>query len=284
MNAVPHAATDPLAHYERDGYAFPIRAIDTERARSYRRRLEASQAALGGRFEGKVLLKPHLLFTWLAELVTEPAVLDLAARVIGDDMLLWSTEFFIKQPGDERFVSWHVDDTYWNIDPVEQVTVWIALSDIGSGNGPLRYIPGSHREARLPVATQTGGGNMLISGQTAQGVDEARAVDVLLRAGEVALHDGRTLHASGKNTGSDARIGIAARYVPTHVRCTANRESALPVRGVDRFHHFDHETPPAADLDDAARAAHERAVAARMQAMYETRMAAAANDGAAGKS
>lgn len=271
MNTSPDFPSDPLSHYARDGYAFPIPAIERNRALEYRRRLEASQAILGGRFTGKHALKPHLLFTWLTELVTEPAVLDLASRIIGEDMLLWSTEFFIKQPGDERFVSWHVDDTYWNIDPIEQVTVWIALSDIGPDNGPLRYIPGSHLEARLPVVTAPSKGNMLISGQVAQGVDESRAVNVLLNAGEVALHDGKTLHASGKNTGREARIGLAARYVPTRVRCTKTRESALLVRGTDHYGHFDHEPRPLADLDDAARAAHEQAVALRMQAMYAQR-------------
>ncbi|WP_066267565.1 phytanoyl-CoA dioxygenase family protein [Hydrogenophaga palleronii] len=261
-----------LQHYAREGYAFPIRVMDAERALYYRRQLEASQQALGGKFEGKFTLKPHLLFPWLTQLATEPRVLDLAARVIGEDMLLWSTEFFIKQPGDQRFVSWHVDDTYWNIAPVEQVTVWIALSDIGPENGPLRYIPGSHVEVRLPVATDESEGNMLISGQAAQGVDESRAVDVLLRAGEVALHDGRTLHASSKNTGTDARIGIAARFIPVHVRCTATRESALLVRGTDRFNHFDHEPCPVAELDAAAKAAHARAVDLRMKAMYSSQM------------
>jgi chlorinating enzyme len=266
------SATDLLARYERDGYAFPIRAIAAERALSYRRQLEASQQALGGQFQGKFALKSHLLFPWLTQLVTESAVLDLAAHLIGENMLLWSTEFFIKQPGDERFVSWHVDDTYWNIDPIEQVTVWIALSDIGPENGPLRYIPGSHREERLSVATHKSDRNMVLSGQTAQGVDESRAVDVLLRAGEVALHHGRTVHGSGKNVGADARIGIAARFVPTRVRCTATRESALLVRGNDHFNHFDHEPRPIAELDAAAQAAHARAVDLRMKAMYSNQL------------
>jgi non-heme Fe2+,alpha-ketoglutarate-dependent halogenase len=269
-NALTKAS--PLLHYARDGYAFPIRAFDAERALFYRRQLEASQEALGGRFEGRFTLKPHLLFPWLTQLATEPTVLDLAAQVIGEDMLLWSTEFFIKQPGDERFVSWHVDDTYWNIAPVEQVTVWIALSDIGPENGPLRYVPGSHIEERLPVVTDESEGNMLISGQYAQGVDESRAVDVLLHAGEVALHDGRTLHASSKNTGTDARIGIAARFVPTQVRCNATRESAMLVRGSDRFQHFEHEARPVAERDVPAQEAHARAVDLRMKAMYSSQM------------
>ncbi len=269
MNSpVPSGLTGPLKHYERDGYAFPIRVIDTDKAASYRRRLEASQAELGGRFSGIYTQKPHVLFTWLAELAREPAVLDLVERIVGPDILLWSTEFFIKQPGDGRYVPWHVDDTYWHIEPEIQTTVWIALSDVAIANGPLRYIAGSHQEARKPVVNAPSADNMLISGQMAQGVDESRAVDVLLRAGEASIHDSRALHASGRNTGTDARIGVAARYIATSVRSTAKRESAMLVRGTDRFNHFDHEPHPQADLDAAARAAHAHAVELRNRNMY----------------
>ena len=258
----------PLSTYDRDGYAFPIRVIDSAKAAAYRQRLEASQAALGGRFSGIYTQKPHVLFTWLAELASEPKVLDLVEQLIGPDILLWSTEFFIKQPGEKRHVPWHVDDTYWHIEPEIQTTVWIALSDVGPDNGPLRYIAGSHHDARKPVVIAPSAESMLISGQVAQGVDESRATDVLLRAGEASLHDSRALHASGFKTGSDARIGIAARYISTSVRSTALRESAMLVRGSDRFQHFDHEPYPKADMDEDARAAHALAVELRNRNMY----------------
>lgn len=259
--------------YETDGFEFPIRALTAEKAAYYRAKLEASQATLGGKFQGLYTQKPHLLFTWLAELVREPAVLDLAQQVVGPDILLWSTEFFIKAPGDERFVPWHVDDTYWHIEPEIQTTVWIALSDVAADNGPLRYIPGSHRAPRLPIETKASEKNMLISGQSAVGVDESVAVDVLLRAGEVSVHDSRTLHASGRNTGADFRIGIAARYLATSVRSLTTRESASLVRGVDTHHHFDPEPAPVADLDEAARAAHAVAADLRLRNMYGARHA-----------
>ena len=258
----------PLQNYEAEGYAFPLRVIDQAKAAGYRQRLEASQAALGGRFSGVYTQKPHLLFTWLAELASEPAVLDLAEQIVGPDILLWSTEFFIKQPGDGRYVPWHVDDTYWHIEPEVQTTVWIALSDVGPDNGPLRYIRGSHLEARKPIVSAPSADNMLISGQMAQDIDESRAVDVLLRAGEAAIHDSRALHASDRNTGIDARIGIAARFISTSVRSTAKRESALLVRGTDQYRHFDPEPFPVADLNDAARTAHALAVELRNRNMY----------------
>jgi len=258
----------PLQTYDADGYTFPLRVIDGAKAASYRRRLEISQAALGGRFSGVYTQKPHVLFTWLAELASEPAVLDLVERIVGPDILLWSTEFFIKQPGDGRYVPWHVDDTYWHIEPLIQTTVWIALSDVGLDNGPLRYIKGSHLEARRPIVSAPSEDNMLISGQMAQNIDETNAVDVLLQAGEASIHDSRTLHASDRNTGIDPRIGIAARYIATSVRSTALRESALLVRGTDHHRHFDPEPFPVADLDDAARAAHAHAVELRNRNMY----------------
>jgi hypothetical protein len=55
------------------------------------------------------------------------------------------------------------------------------------------------------------------------------------------------------------------------VRCTATRESALLVRGTDRFQHFDHELRPVAERDATAVEAHARAVDLRMKAMYSSR-------------
>ena len=254
--------------YERDGYQFPIRVISEEAASRYRQRLEASKRSVGGKFTGLMTQKPHLLFTWLAELAREPAVLDLVEQVVGPDILLWSTEFFIKEPGDDRFVPWHVDDTFWHIEPEIQTTVWIALSNIELANGPLRYIPGSHKKPPLPIAIEASEHNMLNSGQVAQGVDESEAVDVVLRPGEAAIHDSRTLHASGRNLGRDSRIGVVARYLPTSVRSTLERESASLVRGVDRYSHWDPEPAPKADLDDDARAIHAMAADMRMRNMH----------------
>ncbi|GAA5236282.1 phytanoyl-CoA dioxygenase family protein [Verticiella sediminum] len=269
---IPDQSAPPLSRrYQELGFEFPIAALSREAAQRYRTRLETSMEAVGGRFKGIYTQKPHLLFKWLAELASEPAILDVVERVIGPDILLWSTEFFIKEPGDERFVPWHVDDTYWHIEPEIQTTVWIALSDVKLENGPLRYIPGSHRQSPLPVATQASPENMLISGQMAQGVDESVAVDVVLQAGEIAVHDSKTLHASGKNTGMDRRIGIAARYLSPQVRSLSSRESALLVRGTDRYGHFDPEPWPAADLDEAARKAHAIAAERRLVNMYGAR-------------
>lgn len=257
-----------LQRFESLGFDFPNRVISEERAQSYRQRLDDSKRAVGGRFTGLMTQKPHLLFTWLAELARESAVLDLAQNVVGPNILLWSTEFFIKDPGEARYVPWHVDDTFWHIEPEVQATVWIALSDIRIENGPLRYIPGSHRQPKKAIKIEATPENMLNSGQVAQGVDEEQAVDVLLRPGEAAIHDGRTLHASGRNTGADSRVGVVARFLSTSVRSTKDRESASLVRGVDDYGYWDLEPAPKSDLDEDARAVHARAADMRMRNMH----------------
>jgi len=76
-------------------------------------------------------------------------------------------------------------------------------------------------------------------------------------------------HGSPPNRSADRRIGYAIRYIPTHVRQVAGpRDSAMLVRGVDAYHHFDPEEPPAADLDPAARARHAAIMKRQGELLY----------------
>ena len=62
---------------------------------------------------------------------------------------------------------------------------------------------------------------------------------------------------------------VALRYIPTHVRQTKVRDSAMLVRGVDTYHHFDPEPRPRSDLDEAGLAAHADAVNRQVAALYQ---------------
>ena len=53
------------------------------------------------------------------------------------------------------------------------------------------------------------------------------------------------------------------------MRQTKVRDSAMLVRGTDKYHYFDYEPRPRADLDEAALAAHADAVARQVKALYE---------------
>jgi non-heme Fe2+,alpha-ketoglutarate-dependent halogenase len=100
-------------------------------------------------------------------------------------------------------------------------------------------------------------------------VDESRAVGVMLEPGEISLHHIKLVHGSAPNLSADRRIGFAIRYVPTHVRQTKQRDSAMLVRGTDRHDNFDLEPRPRADLDEDAIAAHADATKRKQAVFYE---------------
>ena len=262
-------AAAALERYRRDGFLFPIGVLTTGEALEHRRRLEAVEAAHGGRLGGDLRHKPHLLFTWLADLVRHPVILDAVEDVLGSHLLVWSTSFFIKAARDPAYVSWHQDATYWGLSEPDVITAWLAFTDATVDNGAMRMVPGSHAE-QLAHRDTFAPHNLLSRGQEiAVEVDEARGIDVVLRAGEMALHHVRMVHGSPPNLSDDRRIGFAIRYVPTRVRQLAGEDdSAMLVRGVDDYHHFAPERPPAFDLAPEARAHHAEAVARAARILY----------------
>jgi hypothetical protein len=72
----------------------------------------------------------------------------------------------------------------------------------------------------------------------------------------MSLHHARIIHGSGPNRSGRRRIGYSIRYLPTHVARTGPRDSAMLVRGVDDYGHFDLEPAPARDYEPAAMKLH----------------------------
>jgi phytanoyl-CoA dioxygenase PhyH len=258
-----------VEQYERDGYHFPVRVLSDEEAREHRGRLERVERDLGGPLRGVYRVKPHLLFTWLADLVRRPAVLDAVEGVIGPHILCWNTSFFTKEARSPGFVSWHQDATYWGLSEPDVVTAWVAFTESTPANGNMRVIPGSHRTP-LAHADTFHPDNLLSRGQeiTVE-VDEARAADITLQPGQMSLHHVLIVHGSGANPSDDRRIGFAIRYIPTRVRQVAGpRDSATLVRGEDAFGHFELEPRPESDLDPAMLALHAEISERQVKILY----------------
>lgn len=261
---------EAIDQYGSRGYYAPVRAFSEEEARGYRGLLEAHEARAGGPLQGNWRVKTHLLFTWVDRLVHHESILDCVEDILGPDILCWTTNFFIKEPKSPGFVSWHQDAAYWGLDPEDVVTAWVALSHSNDVSGCMKVVPGTHRESHIPHVDTFHENNLLTRGQEiAVEVDESQAVSLPLRPGEFSLHHIKLVHGSAPNRSDDRRIGLAIRYIPAHVRQTKHRDSAMLVRGVDRFGHFDLEPRPGGDLDEAALAAHADAVQRKVAVMYE---------------
>ena len=246
-----------VEQYVREGFFFPVPVLSIEEARQYRERLERAERDLGGPLRGVYRIKPHLLFTWLGDLIRHPAILDAVEDVLGPDVLCWNTSFFTKEARSPGFVSWHQDATYWGLSEPDVVTAWVAFTESTAANGNMRVMPGSHR-TQVPHVDTFHPDNLLSRGQEISvDVDESRAADIVLRPGEMSLHHVLMVHGSGANPSADRRIGFAIRYIPTRVHQTEGpRDSATLVRGRDAFGHFDLEPRPETDLDPDMLALH----------------------------
>ncbi len=252
---------DAVERYNATGYLSPIRAISSSEAAAIRAKLELFEAA-DGPLKGTLRQKSYLLFTWLNELIRHERILDAVEDVIGPNILCWGTTFFIKEPHNPSFVSWHQDSTYWGLEPADIVTAWVAVTDSTTENGAMRVIPGSHTMAQVPHRDTFRPENLLSRGQEIMvDVDSSKADTLSLKAGEMSLHHVRLIHGSEPNPSAQRRIGFAIRYLPTHVRQVAGTHDwAALVRGVDHHGNFELEQRPDSDMSKAAQAYHAKVV------------------------
>jgi len=162
-------------------------------------------------------------------LAQDPAIVDLVAGVLGDDVILWGAHVFCKPAGDGYETPWHQDGHYWPIRPLATCTVWVALEPSTRANGCLRVIPGSHRDRMLHPHLHEDRQDLTLQQRMADGAfDAADAVDIELQPGQMSLHDVYMIHGAAANTSTQRRTGIALRYMPA----TAHFDRSLkPVDG-----------------------------------------------------
>ena len=251
---------DSVRAYHDTGYLSPIPVLTAVEAAMIRRNSKRSRPARAP-WPANSGRNPTS-FTWLNDLIRHERILDAVEDVIGPDILCWGTSFFIKEPHNHAFVSWHQDLTYWGLEPPDIVTAWIALSDSTTENGAMRVVPKTHTMAQVPHRDTFRSDNLLSRGQEVLvDVDPSQAVTLTLKAGEMSLHHVRLIHGSDPNPSDTRRIGFAIRYLPTYVRQVAgSHDWATLVRGVDRHGNFELEQRPDADMSESAQAYHAAVV------------------------
>lgn len=257
--------------YARNGYHFPVRALGAEEAAHYRAKLEGLEQQLGQSVMKTGLRnKPHLALAWADELVRHPKILDTIEDILGPNLLCWSSSLFVKDARDVSYISWHQDSTYWGLSHPDVITAWVALSHSTRANGCMRVDPGTHLMEQLPHKDTFAANNLLTRGQEVQvEVDENHVVDIVLQPGEFSLHHVRIVHGSEPNGSGERRIGFAVRYIPTYLKQLAGpRDSAMLVRGVDNYHHFDMEPRPKADMDPEAVEVHRKVTEDAARILY----------------
>ena len=144
-----------------------------------------------------------------------PEILDMAEQLIGPDLALWNSSFFAKPAGNGQATPWHQDGEYWPIRPLATCTVWIAIDDSTPENGCLRVIKGSHKNKNLRRHNTNPDPNLTLNQELSLTEDdEERAVDIILEAGQMSLHDVFIVHGSAANSSDKPRRGMTLRLMP----------------------------------------------------------------------
>lgn len=270
-------STAEVERYRRDGFLCPLQVLSPEEAAAHRAALEALEA----RYAGGGLPRPlsqylrvnaHLVFETARAAALDRRIVDAAESILGPDLMIWGVEYFIKEPGAGKIVSWHQDLTYWGMDGTDhEATAWVALSPATEASGCMKFVPGSHRQAIVPHVDTFAADNLLSRGQEiAVEVDEAQAVAAALQPGQMSLHHGRLFHASGPNVTGDRRIGFVVRFIrPDTPKAGKGQDFALLARGCDRALARVSMAPPPGDFAPDALALYEEVLAAQSPTLAE---------------
>ncbi len=260
---MPKVLTDEqVLLYRANGYLFPLDALNGDEVVTLRSQLAATESELGGALmavEPKYRHNLHLLCPWMDTLVREPCIVDVIEDLLGPDILLYTSRFFIKGPVTEAFAAWHQDCTYFGLRPFDHVTAWVALSDVPLESGPVEFASGSHIRGPLNQRSKMVEGSVNTAGQSiVEWFDQSQTEFAVLKAGQFSLHHTCSVHQSGANKAAHNRIGVALSFIPTRVRTIGSvRMGATLIRGQDSYRHLDHVLPPKTEFGSAERDRHD---------------------------
>ena len=157
------------------------------------------------------------------KLLYHEPLLDIAESLIGADIQLFHDQALYKPAYHGGEVYWHQDNAYWQCDPPNLVSIWIALDDADEENGCMNVIPGSYLEGLAAHGrAETEKGKLPALLQVKPDVD--RAVPVPVEAGGAMVHHCMTLHQTNPNRSPRDRRAMVVHYMPSGTR---NRDGVV---------------------------------------------------------
>ena len=227
------------------GFIYPIKAFDETKAKeikdSYIDYYESIKSS-SEKIEHKT--KSHLLFNWANEIVFNKEILKAVTNILGNDIVAWNSLIFLKEPNSKKFVSYHQDQNYWNIQMDKGLTVQIALSESNLENGCLKILPYSHKK-NYNHHDKKDTNNLLARGQEVRLKKEENdnLENIILKPGEFCVFHGNIVHGSQINHSNDYRFLFSIRYLTPDNKIDENlyyNYSTL-VNGNDRYNFFQNE-------------------------------------------
>ncbi len=147
----------------------------------------------------KQLQMIHTHDTYFHNLFLGGRIERLAESLLADKVVGKNLQYFSKPAGGGQPTPPHQDGFYFKLTPCEAITMWLALDDVDSENGCVRYVRGSHRRGmRNHEQTSVLGFSQAMTDYGLP-IDLENECDVPTRPGDLLVHHALTIHSAGGN-------------------------------------------------------------------------------------
>jgi hypothetical protein len=207
---------EQLDYFNDEGYVLFKKPVLSEKKFSgLREHFEELLANLKPGQRPELMDVPHFVDTKLFEWLFDDEILDLVGDILGPDIDLFSSHFISKPAGGSMRVPWHEDSAYWKgmLEPMEVVTVWLAIDESNEENGCMYVIPRTHDNGYSEYYDVDPNKNVFISEIRKGQFDEGLKRPLILQPNQASLHHAKIIHGSPSNTSAKRRTGYTMRYV-----------------------------------------------------------------------
>jgi ectoine hydroxylase len=230
-----HLNQDQIAQFDREGYLFfpglftqeEIKTLTDEVPALYAQRRPENVREKGSDAV-RTNFAAHLYSAPYARLARHPRMVEPIQQLFGEDVYMHQFKINGKMAFEGGVWQWHQDYGTWvNDDQMPEaraMNVAIFLDEVNEFNGPLMFIPGSHKQGVLPAGhdTSTTSYPLWTINNDAIGtlIDKGGLVAPKGPAGSMILFHACLVHASGSNLSPWNRVSVYLSLcaVSNHIR------------------------------------------------------------------
>jgi len=158
------------------------------------------------------------------ELCSNSVIPDVAADILGPNIRFRELMANFKWAGGGAEVKWHQDIAFYPHTNVGTCQFLVFVEDVGSEQGPLQVVPGSHKGPIFEHYDAKREWTGAIDGSDLDAAGVSGAVELTGKAGTVSVHHSCTVHGSARNLSSTGR----PVFVVTYTAADAYPYTAVP--------------------------------------------------------
>ena len=216
--------------YERDGYAIIRNVISTKLAKEIENHIDwltkKHPNTRPEAFHHNMLIHDPFIH----HILDQKSILDIVETIIGPNIALFGAHYIAKKPLSGQPVGWHQDGSYWPLEPMDVVSVWLAGTHSTKSNACMKVIPGTQNKRLMKPSEMIKLDTrdyVLDLAIHPDHIDESSSIDIALAPGDATVE--------GKIPGLAAKSGFlfikALGQVGFYVDGAINWDIAILVGG-----------------------------------------------------